>query len=85
MKKKGNGGTSKPDVIFLKFMGVAALLGISRRQAYRLRAMGKLPAPDINMGTPQSLRWRSDRLLAWADAGCPRGDAWESLRKLQAS
>lgn len=48
---------------------VAALLKISRRQVWKLLAMGRLPEPiRIN----RSVRFRADVIRAWIEGGCQR-------------
>jgi predicted DNA-binding transcriptional regulator AlpA len=45
-------------------------LGISIRTLRRLSDAGNGPRP-IRVG--RCLRWRSDQLTAWINAGCPKG------------
>jgi len=59
----------------LKDSEVAALLGVSRRQVWKLRAASQLPEP-VRVGG--SVRWREADLAAWMDAGCPAG--WSPIR-----
>lgn len=47
---------------------LAERLDISVRTLWRLRAVGKLPAP-IRLGG--SVRWRLDTIQSWIEAGCP--------------
>jgi excisionase family DNA binding protein len=53
--------------------GVAALLKISRRTAYRLDDAGQLPAP-ITLG--KTKRWRVAELEAWLRADAPPRKSW---------
>ena len=47
---------------------LAALLDISVRTLWRLRAAGKLPAP-VRLGG--SVRWRAQEIAIWIERGCP--------------
>jgi excisionase family DNA binding protein len=53
--------------------GVAALLKVSRRTAYRLDDAGLLPAPLV-LGKQK--RWRVAEVEAWIRAGAPPRKAW---------
>lgn len=46
-------------------------LHISKRQLWRLRDCGALPAPDTIGGAPRCLRWRADVIRQWIAAGMP--------------
>jgi excisionase family DNA binding protein len=48
----------------------ARLLGIGERTLWRHSRSGAAPAP-VTIGG--SVRYRRAELLAWVDAGCPRG------------
>lgn len=58
---------------------VAALLGISRAQLWKLHASGKIPLP-IYLGT-KAPRWRVEELRDWLAAGAPDRQRWESVKK----
>ncbi len=47
---------------------VATRLRVSTRHVRRLADAGRIPAP-IHIG--RLLRWRSEQLSTWIDAGCP--------------
>ena len=53
--------------------GVAALLRVSKRTAYRLDDDGQIPAP-ITLG--KTKRWRVAEIEAWLRAGAPARKAW---------
>lgn len=55
-------------MLLLTASDVAAALGVSARQVWRLRDRGALPAP-VRVGG--STRWRSGDIQSWIDAGCP--------------
>jgi excisionase family DNA binding protein len=62
--------------ILTDIAGVAALLKVSRRTAYRLDDAGQLPAPIV-LGKQK--RWRVAEVEAWIRAGAPPRKAWEWL------
>ncbi len=51
---------------------VADALSVSTRQVHRFLSSGRLPPADVSLGGIRGRRWRSDRLKAWIEAGCPR-------------
>jgi excisionase family DNA binding protein len=53
--------------------GVAALLKVSRRTAYRLDDAGRLPEPIV-LGKQK--RWRIAEVQAWINAGAPPRKSW---------
>lgn len=57
-----------PSAELLNVKRVAALLGISSRQVYRLADCGKIPRP-VRLGS--LVRWRRAELADWLSAGCP--------------
>jgi predicted DNA-binding transcriptional regulator AlpA len=63
----------------LPAIDVAAMLGISRAQLWKLHASGKIPLP-VYLGT-KAPRWRVEELRAWLAAGCPDRLAWEKMRE----
>jgi predicted DNA-binding transcriptional regulator AlpA len=54
---------------------VAAMFGKSVRAWRTWDAEGLVPRP---IRISRSAYWRSDEILAWIDAGCPRRQQWES-------
>jgi len=63
--------------LLLTARDLAALLQLALRTVRGLDAAGKLPAP-VRIGG--SVRWRSDELRAWLDAGCPNRETWARIR-----
>jgi len=47
---------------------VAKLLGVSRRQIWKLLSAGVMPEP-VRVGG--SVRWREADIVNWIQAGCP--------------
>lgn len=47
---------------------LAELLQLSTRSIWRLRSTARLPKP-VEIGG--SVRWKSDEVRRWIDAGCP--------------
>lgn len=47
---------------------VAVMLGVSARMVWRLRDSGRMPKPVI---IGRLVRWRSDAIEEWIQAGCP--------------
>lgn len=58
---------------------LAGLLKISKRQLWRLRDCGALPAPDTIGGASRCLRWRKQIILEYIQAGMPdvRKTGWK--------
>ena len=48
---------------------IAEMLGISKRQVWRMASGGQLPR-RVKLG--RLTRWRRDDVQRWIDAGCPR-------------
>ena len=61
-----------PQTLLLTMAEVASHLRVSRRQAHRLLSSGRLYPADVSLGGLRGRRWRSDRLQAWIEAGCPK-------------
>lgn len=59
---------TRTEAALLDVVAVAALLGLSTRQVYRLADAGRMPRP-IKLGS--SNRWRRNELLQWIADGCP--------------
>jgi predicted DNA-binding transcriptional regulator AlpA len=58
----------------------ARLCGVSRAKWFQMTSAGDCPRP-VNLGI-RCPRWRRHELIAWCEAGCPRGDDSEaSTRK----
>ena len=53
-------------------------LGLSKRQIFRLKSSGKLPAP-VKIGS--SIRWVSDEISRWILAGAPDRKTWEQMKE----
>ena len=53
------------------------LLDISKRQIFRLKATGKIPAP-LKVGG--SVRWNECEVYEWIAAGCPDRKTWEARK-----
>lgn len=58
---------------------LANLLHCCRRTIYRRDDAGEIPAP-VRIG--RQVRWRTDEVKAWLDAGCPRRDHWEPMWRM---
>lgn len=67
---RSTGAESLP--LLLSARDLAALLRLSLRTIRAMDAAGKLPAP-LRIGG--SVRWRTDDIRAWLDAGCPPRDS----------
>lgn len=52
-------------------------LSLSKRQIFRLNSCGKIPAP-LRIGG--SVRWASNEISAWLEAGAPDRRTWEAMR-----
>jgi predicted DNA-binding transcriptional regulator AlpA len=56
----------------------AAMCSLSPATWHRMNAAGRCPAPlRLSAGC---VRWRSDELRDWVEAGCPARKTWEALR-----
>jgi predicted DNA-binding transcriptional regulator AlpA len=56
----------------------AALCGVSPATWYRMAAAGCCPAPlRLSRGC---VRWRSEELRRWVEAGCPDRRTWNAMR-----
>ena len=53
------------------------LLKLSKRQIFRLRSSGKLPAP-IRLGG--SIRWMESTIIQWLRAGAPDRKTFDALQ-----
>ena len=64
----------QPTALTVNAKGVAAMLGVSVRQVWRLHATGRLPRA-IRLGN--CVRWRRAEIEAFVEAGCPMREKWE--------
>ncbi len=53
------------------------VLSLSKRQVFRLNSCGKIPAP-LRIGG--SVRWASNEICAWLEAGAPDRRTWEAMK-----
>jgi len=60
--------TAKEPARLLDVGRVAALLGVSSRQVYRLADGGRMPRP-LKLGG--AVRWDREAIESWIAAGCP--------------
>ena len=56
------------DSALIDVKGLAELLSVSVRTAWRLRSAGKLPKP-VKIG--RSVRWDYQTIRTWIEMGCP--------------
>ena len=56
---------------------VGEMLGLSKRQVFRLKSSGKIPAP-VKVGG--SIRWVESEMSAWIIAGAPDRRTWNSMK-----
>lgn len=63
-----HGSSSRSAGLLLDVRAVAAALGCSSRNVYRLADAGKMPRP-IKLGT--LVRWRAAEIEIWIADGCP--------------
>jgi len=75
MEKTNVNQTQQPLAIRAKEL--AALLGVSLRQVWRLSSSGKLPKP-LRLGG--SVRWSLKEIEAFVEAGCPDRQTWEEVK-----
>ena len=57
---------------------LAAMLGVSIRQVWRLNETGKLPKPLWLGG---SRKWLRKEIEAFLEAGCPDRESWEIMKE----
>ena len=50
------------------------MLGLSKRQIFKLNRSGEIPAPIRISG---AFRWYEDEILEWLRAGAPNRKTWE--------
>jgi len=63
--------------LLLSARDLAAMLRLGLRTIRSMDAAGRLPSP-IRIGG--SVRWRSEEIRAWLDAGCPDRETWARIR-----
>jgi predicted DNA-binding transcriptional regulator AlpA len=68
--------TTTPQLVSIAYL--SAMLDISRSKLFDMRASGQLPRA-IKIG--RLTRWRLSDIEAWINAGCPRQEKFEALRK----
>jgi excisionase family DNA binding protein len=56
----------------------AKRLSISVSQFWKMLSAGKIPAP-VRLGE-RILRWSSEEVSKWIDAGCPNRDKWQTVK-----
>lgn len=59
---------------------IGQILGLSKRQIFRLNSCGKIPSP-LRIGG--AVRWRALEISAWLAAGAPDRKAWESREEAE--
>ena len=64
------------DRLLLTVREVAALLGVSPRQIWKLNSTGRIPAP---LRLSRSVRWSAETISAWVRLGCPSRDRFEAV------
>ncbi len=75
-------GAGEQPLLLLSAEALADRLGFSARTIWRLRSAGKLP-PSLKIGG--SIRWRSQEIDAWIDAGCPDAEHWQARKDAESS
>lgn len=55
-------------------------LSLSKRQIFRLKSCGKIPAP-VKIGG--SVRWIESEIDQWIQAGAPDRETWEAIRQMK--
>ena len=56
---------------------VGEMLSLSKRQIFRLKSSGKIPA-SVKIGG--SIRWVESEISAWIIAGAPDRRTWNSMK-----
>ena len=57
---------------------VGEMLSLSKRQIFRLKSSGKIPAP-VRIGG--SVRWVGSEISAWIQAGTPDRERWQMIKE----
>ena len=74
----GQSADQQPAALTANANQVAAMLGVSVRQVWRLHATGRLPRA-IRLGN--CVRWRRAEIEAFVEAGCPTREKWEGSQR----
>jgi len=56
----------------------AELLNIGKSTFWRYHTSGKVPMP-VKIG--RSIRWRTEEIHDWVEAGCPSREQWNVIRE----
>jgi len=59
---------------------VGEMLSLSKRQIFRLKSCGKIPAP-VKIGG--SVRWIESEINQWIQVGAPDRETWEAIRQMK--
>jgi predicted DNA-binding transcriptional regulator AlpA len=65
--------------LMMSARAIAAMLGVSIRQVWRLNATGKLPRP-IRLGG--SVKWKKTEIMKWFDNDCPDRQTWDAMKEV---
>ncbi len=57
---------------------LAEMLGLCKRQIFRLNSIGKIPKP-VRIGG--SVRWRRSDIELWLELGCPERGTFEAMKE----
>ncbi len=76
MEKQKQSNASEASLM-MNAKALAAMLGVSLRQVWRLNATGKLPRP-IRLGG--SVKWKISEITDWFEKNCPDRQAWEAIK-----
>lgn len=68
-----------PERVMIGVAQMAAFLGVSRMNVYKLIGTDRIPSP-IRLGLGNCVRWSVFELLEWVEAGCPRRADWIEQR-----
>lgn len=71
--------TSLAEQLTFNIEDLAGILGIAKITAERMKAAGKLPAPDVVL-SQRTIRWSRATIERWLAAGCPAQDASKARR-----
>lgn len=65
-------------VLALNAKEFGLLIGLSKRQIFRLNTCGKIPKP-LKIGG--SVRWIASEIDSWLAAGAPDRKTWEAIKQ----
>jgi len=68
---------SKVTAKLLTANAVGEMLSLSKRQIFRLKSSGRIPAP-VKIGG--SVRWKHTDIERWISLGCPDGKTFVVMR-----